>query len=199
MANGRVITGYSLPKVALYSAGGGTPTYTSYMALARGVSVSMDLDTSDNQDFYADNMLAESAGGLFTGGTLTLTIDGLKDTARKLIMGLPTAGTVTVDGESVNVYDYDDRMSIPYVGVGFVVRVMENGVTSYVPYVLTKVIFDVEGLDAETQGEDISFQTTELSASITRDDSTNHRWMRLGEAQDTEAGAEAVIAAILGE
>ena len=199
MANGRVITGYSLPKVALYNAGGGTPTYTSYMALARGVSVSMDLDTSDNQDFYADNMLAESAGGLFTGGTLTLTIDGLKDTARKLIMGLPTAGTVTVGGESVNVYDYDDRMSIPYVGVGFVVRVMENGVTSYVPYVLTKVIFDVEGLDAETQGEDIAFQTTELSASITRDDSTNHRWMRLGEAQDTEADAEAVIAAILGE
>ena len=199
MADGRVITGYSKPKVALYNAGGGTPTYTNYMALARGVSVSMDLDTSDNQDFYADNMLAESAGGLFTGGTLTLGIDGLKDAARKLIMGLPTAGTVEVNGEQVNVYDYDDRMSIPYVGVGFVVRVMEKGVTSYVPYVLTKVIFDVEGLEAETQGEDISFQDAELTGSITRDDSTNHRWMRLGEEQETEAAAEAVIAAILGE
>lgn len=197
MANGRVITGYSKPYVALYEAGGGTPTYSGGMAMARGVSVSLSLETGDAVDFHADNVLAESAGGVFTGGTATFTVDGLKDAARKLIMGLPTETTVTVGSESVKVQDYDDRQIIPYLGVGFVIRVMENGVTSYVPYVLTKVVFAEDGLEAATQEENIEFQTSELTATIMRDDSTNHRWRRIAEAQTTEAQAEAVIQALL--
>ena len=197
MANGRVITGYSMPKVAVYSYASNTVTYTGLMALARGVSVSMDVETSDSSDFYADNVLAESAGGRFTGGTVTLTVDGLKDDARKLIQGLPTETTLTVGSDSVKVLEYDDRQAAPYVGVGFVVRYMENGVTSYVPVVLTKCVFDVDAIEAETQGENIDFQTAELTATIARDDTANHTWRRIGEAQTTEALAEAVIAAML--
>lgn len=197
MANGRVITGYSLPKVATYAYAGGVVTYSGLSALARGVSVSMDVETSDSSDFYADNVLAESAGGMFTGGTVTLTVDGLKDAARKLIQGLPAETSLTVDGQTVKVMEYDDRQSIPYVGIGFIVRYMENGVTSYVPIVLTKCIFNVDTLSAETQGETIDFQTTELTATIARDDTTNHVWRRVGEAQTTEALAEAVITEIL--
>lgn len=197
MANGRVITGYSMPKVAVYSYESNTVTYTGLTALARGVSVSMDVETSDSSDFYADNVIAESAGGRFTGGTVTLTVDGLKDAARKLIQGLPTETNLTVGTSTVKVLEYDDRQSAPYVGIGFVVRYMENGVTSYVPVVLTKCIFDVDALEAETQGENIDFQTAELTATIARDDTTNHTWRRMGEAQTTEALAEAVIAAML--
>lgn len=197
MANGRVITGYSKPYVALYAAEGGTVTYTSGQYLARGVSVSLDVETGDSQNFYADNVLAESASGVFSSGTATLTVDGLKDAARKLIMGLPAETTVEVSGSSVKVQDYDDRQAIPYVGIGFVIRYMENGVTSYVPYVLTKAIFSEDGLEANTQEESIEFQTTELTATLMRDDSTNHMWRRIGEAQTTEAAAEAVIRVLL--
>lgn len=197
MANGRVITGYSMPKVAVYSFASNTVTYTGLTPLARGVSVSMDVETSDSSDFYADNVMAESAGGRFTGGSITLTVDGLKDAARKLIQGLPAETTLTVGSDTVKVLEYDDRQSAPYVGIGFVVRYMENGVTSYVPVVLTKCIFDVDTLEAETQGENIDFQTAELTATIARDDTTNHTWRRIGEAQTTEALAEAVIAAML--
>lgn len=197
MANGRVITGYSMPKVAVYSFASNTVTYTGLTPLARGVSVSMDVETSDSSDFYADNVMAESAGGRFTGGSVTLTVDGLKDAARKLIQGLPAETTLTVGSDTVKVLEYDDRQSAPYVGIGFVVRYMENGVTSYVPVVLTKCIFDVDTLEAETQGENIDFQTAELTATIARDDTTNHTWRRIGEAQTTEAQAEAVIAAML--
>ena len=197
MANGRVITGYSMPKVAVYSYASNTVTYTGLMALARGVSVSMDVETSDSSDFYADNVLAESAGGRFTGGTVTLTVDGLKDAARKLIQGLPTETSLTVGTATVKVLEYDDRQAAPYVGIGFVVRYMENGVTSYVPVVLTKCVFDVDTIEAETQGETIDFQTAELTATIARDDTANHTWRRIGEAQTTEALAEAVIAAML--
>ena len=201
MANGRVITGYSKPKVATYVNTSGTISYTGRTALARGVSVSMDVETSDNTDFYADNVLAESAGGRFTGGTVTLTVDGLKDAARKLIMGLPTetSMSVTISGttSTVKVLEYDNRQNIPYVGVGFIVRYMEDGVTSYVPVMLSKVIFSEDTIEASTETDSIEFQTAELSASISRDDSTNQRWRRIAEAQTSEAAAEAVLDAML--
>jgi phi13 family phage major tail protein len=197
MANGRVITGYSMPRVALYSAEGNTVTYTNVQPLARGVDVSIEPETADSNDFYADNVLAETASGQFSGGTLTLNVDGLKDAARTLIMGLPEPTEVTVGGEKVNVFDYDNRQIIPYVGVGFVVRYMEEGVTSYMPVVLPKVQFAVEGLEAATQEDEIDWQTQELTASIMRDDTVDQKWRRVAAAQTTEAKAVAVIEALL--
>lgn len=200
MANGRVITGYSKPYVALYSVSDNTVSYTGGMPLARGVSVSIEPESGDGNDFYADNVTAESVGGTFTGGTVTLTVDGLKDAARKLVMGIVTESTITVGTgttTSVKVYDYDDQQQAPYVGVGFIVRYMENGVTTYVPHIICKTVFSPEGLDAATQEEDIEFQTTELEATIMRDDSQYHRWQRVGEGQTTEDLAEAVIKNLL--
>lgn len=198
MANGKVITGYSKPYVALYNANNGSPTYSAGMALARGVSVSVENETSETNDFYADNVKAESVGGTFSGGTITLTVDGLKDDARKLIMGLPNAEAMTVGTDSVDVYDYDDRQSIPYVGIGFIVRYMEEGVTTYGPVMFTKATFSMDGLEAATQEEEIEFQPQELEATLMRDDSTNHRWKRIAEDQTTETAAENVVKAFLG-
>lgn len=198
MANGQVITGFSKPVVALYSATGTTVSYTGLMPLARGVDVSLDIETNDDNDFYADNVVAESAGNTFSSGTVTLTVDGLKAEARKLIMGLPEPTSVSLGSNKVDVYDYDDRQAKPYVGVGFIVRYMEDGVTSYVPYMLPKVIFNDLGIEAETQEESIDFQTTELEATIMRDDSDNHRWQRVGANQTTEALAYSVLQALLG-
>lgn len=198
MANGQVITGFSKPVVALYSATGTTVSYTGLTPLARGVDVSLDIETNDDNDFYADNVVAESAGNTFSSGTVTLTVDGLKAEARKLIMGLPEPTSVSLGSNKVDVYDYDDRQAKPYVGVGFIVRYMEDGVTSYVPYMLPKVIFNDLGIEAETQEESIDFQTTELEATIMRDDSDNHRWQRVGANQTTEALAYSVLQALLG-
>jgi len=193
MANGRVITGYSLPVYAVMSANG---EYGEVKPLARGVDVSLDIDTADSNIFYADNVQAESASGLFSSGTATFNVDGLKDDARKDIQGLPTAEDVTgVTGATALVYD--DRQVIPYCGVGFIVRVMEAGVTSYIPYVLTKVQFAVDGLEAATQEEEIDWQTSELTATIFRDDTTHHAWRKIGSEQTTEANAAAVVAALL--
>lgn len=197
MANGKVITGYSKPYVALYNNNGGTITYTSGMPLARGVDVSVEAETGDAVTFYADNVAAESVGGVFTGATVTMTVDGLKDNARKLIMGLPAAESLTVDGSQVDIYTYDDRQVIPNVGIGFIVRYMESGVTTYQPTVFTKASFSVDGLDASTQEEEIEFQTMELEAALMRDDSANHAWRKIGAEQETEAKAEAVVKTLL--
>lgn len=197
MANGKVITGYSKPYVALYNANNGDPIYSSGMPLARGVNVSVTSTNGEGTNFYADNVIAESTGGVFTGATITMVVDGLKDDARKLIMGLPAPSSVTVGGESVDVYEYDDRQAIPYVGIGFVVRYMEMGVTTYSPVVFTKAAFSVDGLDAATQEDEIEFQTSELEATLMRDDSTYHVWRKIAEDQTSEAAAESVIKTIL--
>lgn len=197
MANGKVITGYSKPFVALYNNNEGAITYSSGMPLARGVDVSVETETGDAVNFYADNVMAESVGGVFTGATITMTVDGLKDAARKLIMGLPNAEPLTVGSDSVDIYTYDDRQNIPNVGIGFVVRYMESGVTSYQPVVFTKASFSVDGLDAATQEEEIEFQTTELEAALMRDDSEHHAWRKIGAEQTTEAAAVNVVKALL--
>lgn len=185
-ANGRVITGFSKPYVALYSESGGTITYSSQSVLARGVSVSLSIDSADDNNFYADNVIAESATGMFGGGEVTLTVDGLLTAAEKLILGLPTA-----DGDGWTAYG--DAMSIPYVGIGFIVRYMSDGVTTYVPVILTKCKFKTPNLEANTQEDEIDWQTQELTATIMRDDSSDHNWKYVGAGQATEAAAETMI------
>ncbi len=191
-ANGRVCTGFSKPYVALYAASGTTVTYSSCCALARGVEVSVEAEeASDSNNFYADNILAESISGVFSGGTATLRVDGLLDATRKLVFGLPTA-------DSLGWTHFGDNQAVPYVGIGFVTRYMSDGVTSYVPTVLTKAIFNAEPQSAVTQEDEIDWQTTELTAQLLRDDTDNHDWKVIGAAQTTEALAEGMIKAFLG-
>lgn len=189
-AAGRVCTGFSLPYVATYAAAGTTITYSAGQKLARGVSVSIEPETGDDNNFYADNILAESASSTFTGGTLNLTVDGLLDAAEQLIMGTPAASNSWVT--------YDDDQSVPYVGVGFIARYMSDGVTSYVPIVLAKCMFNQISTSAETQEEEISWQTQELTAQIFRADDAKHSWKYVGASQTTEAAAEALIKTKLG-
>ena len=190
MANGRVLTGFSQPYIAKYANTGTTVTYTSGQILARGVSVSMDATTSDDNIFYADNIAAESAPGVFQSGTCTLTVDGLKPTAAKTALGLPDAGA---DGFTA----YGDDTNPPYVGIGFICRYMEDGATTYVPVVLPKCRFNTPNISAETQGESIEWQTQELVANVLRDDTAKHNWKLVGSAYATEAlAASALVGAL---
>lgn len=185
MAAGKVKTGYSLPYVALYSATGATVSYTSGQKLARGVEASYDVETSDDNNFYADNIEAESDSGTFQSGTLNLTVDGLKTAAEKLIMGLPAAA----DG----LVAYGDSQAIPDCGVGFIYRSMSDGVTSYTPMIFPRVKFSQISESGATQEDAIDWQTQELTAEIKRAEDTNRTWKYVGEEVSTEAAAEAVI------
>lgn len=196
MANGKVITGYSQPIVAKYVYSSNTITYTDKTPLARGVEVDLEVEIGDATNFFADNTIAESVAGQFNGATATFTVDGLKDTARDLIAGLVTSKTITVNTTTtVSAKAYDDLQVIPYVGIGFVVRYMENGNTTYAPVILPKAQFSPESIKAATQGESVEFQTTELQATVMRADDANHTWKIVAADQATEAAAVAVIEA----
>lgn len=193
MANGKVCTGFSKPWVALYAENNGTVSYSGGIPLARGVDVTISIEADSDNNFYADNVLAESDRQSFSSGTLSLTVDGLKDAARKLISGVTsteTAGQVSFDV-------YDQLAVVPYVGVGFIGRYMEDGVTTYVPYILKKVKFNDPEITAATQTESIDWQTQSLEGTIMRDDSANHAWRMIGADQTTETAAYDAIKAVL--
>ena len=193
-AAGKVCTGFSLPYVASYSNSQGTISYSSGQKLARGVSVSVAPDVADNNNFYADNVLAESVNGTFTGGTVTLTVDGLLPAAEALIFGLGTASTVS----GVSAYAYDDSAVPPYVGIGFIARYMSDGATSYKVIMLPKCKFSLPTEEAATQEDQISWQTQALNATIMRDDSADHVWKIVGATEyASESAAEADLKKLL--
>lgn len=190
-ANGRVITGFSKPYIANYAASGTTVTYSGGMVLARGVSVSLAPESADDNKFYADNVTAETAAGVFTGGTATITVDGLNPDARALAYGLPEAGSDgwTADGDTTNA---------PYVGIGYIVRYMSGGDVIYVPTVLAKTRLSIPSEEANTQEDQIDWQTTALDFTLMRDDSANHNWRFIGADFTTEEAAEAALKTKLG-
>lgn len=190
MASGRVCTGFSKPYVALYSNTGTTVSYSDGMELARGVDVNISPESSEDNNFYANNIIAESASGQFTGGTVELTVDGLLTSAERLIMGLPAA----TDGWTA----YGASQNVPYVGLGFIVRYQSDGVVSYVPIVLPKVMFNVIGTEAATQEDEIDWQTQALTAVINRDDTVAQNWKFVGTEYASEALAEDALKTKLG-
>lgn len=185
-AAGKVITGYSLPYAALYAASEGVVTYSSGQKLARGVSVKASPESSDSNNFYADNIIAESLAGAFTGGQVIFTVDGLLQASERLIQGLPA---VDEDGLA----HYNDDQQKPFCGTGFVVRYMSQGVTYYTPVIFPKGTFNQLDTSAETQGEEVDFQTQELVFNIMKNDTVKHDWKLVGGELASEAAAEAII------
>ena len=190
-AAGKVCTGFSNPYIAKYAASQGTVTYSDAQKLARGVEVSIEAESSDASNFYADNIVAETVAGQFTSGTLTLTVDGLFQAAEKLIQGLPTAG-------ADDFVAYNNSQAAPYLGVGFIVRYLSDGVTYYTPIVLPKVVFKPQTLEAATQEDEVDFQTQELEATILRDDTSDMNWKFVGKDYSTESAALTALQTKLG-
>lgn len=165
-------TGYRKPVYATYTESSGTVTYGTPASLGRGVSMDWDVEVSDTNNFYADDTLAESVGGLFQSGSGTAVIDGLDQATAKAILGL--AATRTIGGVTVQGYG---STTPPYVGLGFIRRQMMNGTTTYLPIIFPKVRFNMPAGNAATQEEEIDWQTQELTFTIFRDDTTNAEWM----------------------
>jgi phi13 family phage major tail protein len=188
---GKVATGFSFPYVAKYAANEGVITFSDAMELARGVSVNVSPTTSDANKFYANNQEAESGPNRFTGGTATLTVDGLLVAAERFVMGLPAAGE---DGWTA----YGDSAQTPYVAIGYIARFMSGGQESFTPTILVKTKLQQINSDYATQEEEIDWKTQELTADLFRGDDLNHSWKYLGADYATETEALAALRTKLG-
>lgn len=191
--------GLSKPYFAMYSAAGSTVSYANGAVMGKATEANIEIDTTEDNNLYADNAIAET-DRTFAGGTLTLSTDDLSQEVSKAILGLAEQAITGIEGvtdTSVKELLYDDQQQTPYLGVGFIIKKKVGGVYKWRGVILTKVMFSTPADAATTQGETIEWQTPELSATIMRDDSTNHMWKR--EATfTTEAQAEAYIKDRLG-
>lgn len=191
-AAGKVVTGFSQPWVALYQETAGAITFENAMELARGVDVSIDVDEPSDNDFWANNQMAESGPAHFTSGTANLTVDGLLITAERFIQGLPEAGQ---DGWT----EQGDTTTVPYVGLGYIVRYMSGGVVSYTPTIFPKTKVQPFAVNAATEDQgEIDWQTQALAFKIFRSDNTNHGWRWIGADFATEAEALTALQTKLG-
>lgn len=174
------IIGVSKPYFAKYAENEGTVTYSGGGSLGRMQSVDVTINTSDSNDLYLDNVLAESER-TFSDGDLTIAADAMSQEASAAILGItPKAldGISGITDEGVQEMVFDDDQVIPDLGVGFVIKKRVKGTTSWRAVVLTKVKFAVPNDAATTQGESIEWQVPELTGSIMRDDTEKHAWKR---------------------
>lgn len=194
-----VTTGFSRIHVAKYAENSGVVTYSGVRELARARSMETDITTTDNNDYYANNVLAEQEPASFASGSASITVDGLDAEEEALILGIE-AEEVTINGEKVEVIPYGIDMNPPYVGIGAVKRQQMKGVVSYRAIIFTKARFAIPSEAAETQdGDGISWQDQDLSATLMADDTDKRRWKYIPKTNfTTEDDAVKFIRGFLG-
>lgn len=199
-----MIKGLSIPICAPYAHdGNGKVTYSEPYVADHAVEYSIEVSSSDSNDFYADNRVQESAAGKFADGTLTLKTADLEPALAKKIVGLKTA-TRTIGGKQISEIVYDDDQKSPDLGFGIIEEHEIDGVTKYLPVVLAKVRFNIPKDAATTRGDQIEWQSKEITAKIMRSDQVdedyNHPWkFNPEELMETEAEAKAYIETVLGK
>lgn len=176
-----------------YDSGTGRATYSGGMSIGKAVSVDIAVNTAADNDFYADNGVAESAKG-FGGGTLTVTDDRMPLAAAAMLLGLEVAQNETPAG---TIIDFPADSAAPYVGYGTVAKHIMDGVDQWRAIILLKVQFNVPAVSGTTQGQTITFEGNQITANILRSDDEEGRWMRWGDFA-TEANADAWVKSVLG-
>lgn len=190
------IVGYSNPYIAEYVHNGvGDVNYRNGMRAGRGVSRNLTVESGGSNDFRSDNEVSETAGGTFSSGELSLTVAEITQRARKMMLGLKEE-KITVGGHEVSVLTYDDDMNPPYLGYGDIVKLVINSETKWRGVVLAKTKFNIPEEVANTQSDEIEWQTETITARVMRSDSAGHKWCYQA-IFDTEAQADSFIRHIL--
>lgn len=167
--------GFSNVFVAKYGENDETVSYSDGVKLGKAVEVDIQIETSGENNFYADDGVAES-DVRFSGGTLNHETDDLLPEETAFILGL--AKTALAGNEEVFELVYDDDATPPYLGWGGVIKKQKNNRTLYRAVVLSKIKYAVPNDSATTEGKTIDWKSTSLSAQIFRDDSEKHVWKR---------------------
>lgn len=172
--------------VATVNATTGVVTYGGAKKPAKAISFTFEPNVAD-ASLYADDGRAEYDSRV-TGGTVTMGIDREDATMLADLLG----HTKSSQGDEItdNVNDV-----APYVGVGRVTRLMEDGVQKYRGTVISLVKFSEPTETDNTMGESIEFNTSEISGQMIIP--VNGKW-RQRKTFNTQAEAITYIEGKLG-
>lgn len=168
------IKGLSKPVCANYTAVGNAVTYSDAYAADKAVEYSFEADVAEDKDLYADNQVAETAAGRFVSGKLTLKTADLTPELSKKILGLKTV-TRQVGEETVTEVVYDDDQVAPYLGFGIIEEHQIDNKTGYLPVVFPKIRFSIPADAATTRGDEVDWQTKEISGTVVRSDQVDEQ------------------------
>lgn len=190
--------GLSKPYYAQYSNDGTTVTYSKGGLMGRYTELNISINEASANTLHGDNGPAE-LDNQFNSGTAAISTDELLAGNMVDVFGakkvpIDAAGISSADA---NWYVFDDDQTIPYLGIGGIIKKKINGAIKWMAFVLPKVQFKNPGIVATTQGETISWQTQSLTADILRSDDIKHTWFRISSALESEADAEKAIKAML--
>lgn len=190
--------GLSKPYVAIYANEGSAVSYSNGATIGKAVNLDLSLESGSANILYGDNGPAEIENQ-FSGGELTLTTTELLAAEIAKILGV-TLTTLAIPGiaESVSEIQFGDSQSTPYVGFGAIAKRMIDGQIKYVGIVYPKVMFQNMSESFNTQGDTIEWQTPEISAQISRDDTPAHNWKRMSSPLNSEEDALLYIQYCLG-
>lgn len=177
-----------------YDSGTGKVSYSDGGLLAKAIEFSASLESSDANNLYADDGIAES-DSTFAGGELTINTDDLTPEVSRVILGLKS-NTVTVGTTEVTELVYDEDAAAPYLGFGVIVPKKVNGVKCYRAVVFPRIQFAVPEEAAKTMEDSIEWTTPELTATILRSEEEGAAWKREATV-DTLATAQAYIKTVL--
>lgn len=149
----------------------GSYAYSDGAELARLTQISVSYESNDSE-LYSDDELEESDYS-FSKGTITLTTSELTDSAVAAIMGITLSGS-TQNKELV----FDDDMSQPELGIGFIITKKKGGTFSYRAIVFPRVKFKIPADAATTREGKLAFQTAAIEGTLSRDFSEKHVWKR---------------------
>lgn len=143
----------------------GALSYNGATKPAKAISFTFEPQVSD-ATLYADDAIAEKDTSV-NGGTCTMGVDRLDEDTQAALLG----HTVAEGEETSNTSDV-----APYVGLGRVVTLMQDGVLKYRAVFFPKVKFQEPSSDNTTKGETTEFGTYEISGTVVPDAEGNWRY-----------------------
>lgn len=139
----------------LTEASDGAATYGAATKPGKAISCNVEI-TSNDVKLYADDAVAESDTS-FQSGTVTMGIDRDDLTTQAALLGHEiTDGNMVRNANDV----------APYVGLGRIVTLMQDGAYKYKVEFLNKVKFSEPSQEDTTKGEDVEFGTVEIEGQV---------------------------------
>lgn len=146
----------------------GALSYNGATKPAKAISFTFEPQVSD-ATLYADDAIAEKDTSV-NGGTCTMGVDRLDEETQSALLG----HTVAEGGEETS----NTNDVAPYVGLGRVVTLMQDGALKYRAVFFPKVKFQEPSSDNTTKGETTEFGTYEISGTVVPDAEGNWRYKK---------------------
>lgn len=140
--------------------------YGDVKTMGKAISATWEQAEQNANPLYANNGIAERDAAAGGGGTLTLTLDRLKQDAACDLFGL-SATTSVISGVTGTGFDYTGNEISAPVGVAFIKWSQEeNDRNHYTALIYAYALFSPPTENFATMGESVEWQTPEFSAVV---------------------------------